>query len=381
MISLRDLAKNWFQILFPRPEDIVKDCASVGKAYKKEKPEKFTEAENALQDPRLNGAETAENVPHVKPKDAQPYKGGIKPFNLPIIPLGAFDGDLTGWPAFWSRFERLVHVQEIGEKLAHLQYVLKGSVYDLIKGYTTTAENYSLALKKVKDRYGRMERKKKKGEVWGLSALRGVLQNELEEVEDIQLNETIEKAMDSDETDKKEVERFKLWRKGCDWDEKLPNGRIKMTFWNQVFKKWSSSTKIEVPRYIENSDEKNQLHMFVDTSSTAYTAKLYLSVLKEKLKEVIDFTGLTRQEIILKRGVALQEAIAHFRRKREKDLSDYELRASMIIKETLSLGIYRLREKRSRDFGEMKTVSGEYRDISNYNLIRKNLFIYPGGMK
>uniref|UniRef100_A0A0N5B1M2 Uncharacterized protein n=1 Tax=Syphacia muris TaxID=451379 RepID=A0A0N5B1M2_9BILA len=63
--------------------------------------------------------------------------------SLPTIGLPKFDGDITQWPAFWSRFERAIHRSRMddGDKLAYLQGLLIGKPYERIKGYVATEKN------------------------------------------------------------------------------------------------------------------------------------------------------------------------------------------------------------------------------------------------
>uniref|UniRef100_A0A0N5AXR8 Flavodoxin-like domain-containing protein n=1 Tax=Syphacia muris TaxID=451379 RepID=A0A0N5AXR8_9BILA len=117
-------ALSYFDVEIKETEKAINGCASVAKTWEKEEnPERFAEVENVLQGSRLNGLETAVDGSEIEFKDVQRLNEDEKPSNLLVISLGTFDGNITEWPGFWSRFERLVRLKSInvGEKLAHLQ--------------------------------------------------------------------------------------------------------------------------------------------------------------------------------------------------------------------------------------------------------------------
>lgn len=76
---------------------------------------------------------------------------------LPRMELSKFDGDVLKWYQFWDQFSSNVDSRNINEvdKLLYLQSVLEGDAKQAIEGLDTTNTNYSIAVKTLKDRYGK----------------------------------------------------------------------------------------------------------------------------------------------------------------------------------------------------------------------------------
>ena len=71
-----------------------------------------------------------------------------------------FDGNLQQWQEFWDIYKANIHEQQTMPavlKFSYLKSVLKGSALSAIAGIPLTSENYSLVVKLLKERFGRME--------------------------------------------------------------------------------------------------------------------------------------------------------------------------------------------------------------------------------
>lgn len=76
---------------------------------------------------------------------------------LPKLQLSTFDGKFTEWQSFWDNFESVIDSNEdLSEidKFSYLRASLRGSAASAIKGFPLTGENYSGAVKLLKERYG-----------------------------------------------------------------------------------------------------------------------------------------------------------------------------------------------------------------------------------
>ena len=80
--------------------------------------------------------------------------------NLPKLELPKFHGESTEWQCFWDKFCAMINDTEIPEisKFTYLQSLLGGEAKSVIGGLATTAQNYPIACKMLKERYGRKER-------------------------------------------------------------------------------------------------------------------------------------------------------------------------------------------------------------------------------
>lgn len=71
--------------------------------------------------------------------------------------MSTFDGKFTEWQSFWDNFESVIDSNEdLSEidKFSYLRASLRGSAASAIKGFSQTGENYSGAVKLLKERYG-----------------------------------------------------------------------------------------------------------------------------------------------------------------------------------------------------------------------------------
>ena len=73
--------------------------------------------------------------------------------------LPKFGGEVIEFPSFWDRFTVSVHNTNIPDvqKFVYLDSLLYGEARETIKGISITAENYKVACKGLKQRYGRKE--------------------------------------------------------------------------------------------------------------------------------------------------------------------------------------------------------------------------------
>ena len=77
--------------------------------------------------------------------------------SLPKLLLLAFNGDYQQWPEFWGMFNSAVHEQTSSQvaKFSYLKGVLKGSAAGAISEIPLTTENYELAIKLLKEIFGK----------------------------------------------------------------------------------------------------------------------------------------------------------------------------------------------------------------------------------
>ena len=77
--------------------------------------------------------------------------------SLPKLQLLIFNGDIQQWPEFWDMFNSAVHEQTVSPvaKASYLKGVLKGSAVAAISGIPVTTENYELAIKLLKEKFGK----------------------------------------------------------------------------------------------------------------------------------------------------------------------------------------------------------------------------------
>ena len=79
--------------------------------------------------------------------------------NLPKLQLPIFDGKISEWQEFWDIFYCSVHEQNLPavSKFTYLKSVLRGPALTAIAGISVTGDNYQLAVKLLKDRFGKKE--------------------------------------------------------------------------------------------------------------------------------------------------------------------------------------------------------------------------------
>ena len=69
-----------------------------------------------------------------------------------------------------------------------------------------------------------------------------------------------------------------LWRLKCEWDDTLPDEYTNR--WTHYYVQLESLSEIRIPRWIYLSKENSiiQIHGFIDASTKAYAAVLYLRI-------------------------------------------------------------------------------------------------------
>jgi len=79
--------------------------------------------------------------------------------NLPKLQLPSFDGKVSEWQEFWDIYCCSIHEQNLPDvsKFTYLKSVLRGSALAAIAGISVTGDNYQLAVKLLKDRFGKKE--------------------------------------------------------------------------------------------------------------------------------------------------------------------------------------------------------------------------------
>ncbi|KAJ0172535.1 hypothetical protein K1T71_011674 [Dendrolimus kikuchii] len=77
---------------------------------------------------------------------------------LPKLELQKFDGNILHWREFHDRFQTTIDTKPISEadKLAYLVTSLQGEALAFIRGLECTNDNYPIALKVLKDRFGKL---------------------------------------------------------------------------------------------------------------------------------------------------------------------------------------------------------------------------------
>lgn len=76
---------------------------------------------------------------------------------LPKLNLPEFDGDVLNWHQFWDQFSSNIDARNITEvdKLLYLKASVRGEAKQVIDGFDTTNANYQIALRTLKERYGK----------------------------------------------------------------------------------------------------------------------------------------------------------------------------------------------------------------------------------
>ena len=75
---------------------------------------------------------------------------------LPAITLPEFGGDISEWPAFWDKFNSLIHQRKDIAKINKFSYLLgqlKSTALLVVSQLSVTEANYDIALKLLKDNY------------------------------------------------------------------------------------------------------------------------------------------------------------------------------------------------------------------------------------
>ena len=82
-----------------------------------------------------------------------------KSVTLPKLQLPTFDGDVLHWQEFWDMFQSSVNTQELPSvtKFTYLKGILRGQAAAAISGIAVTEENYDIALRTLRDKYGRKD--------------------------------------------------------------------------------------------------------------------------------------------------------------------------------------------------------------------------------
>ena len=75
---------------------------------------------------------------------------------LPQLTLPEFDGTTTQWPSFWASFTSSIDETNLPiiQKFIYLRNCLKGKAFKEIEGYHLIEDNYQLAIKHLKERFG-----------------------------------------------------------------------------------------------------------------------------------------------------------------------------------------------------------------------------------
>jgi len=80
--------------------------------------------------------------------------------NLPKLQLPIFDGKISDWQKFWDIFCCSIHKQNLPvvSKFTYLKSVLRGPALAAIAVISVTGDNYQLAVKLLKDRFGKKDK-------------------------------------------------------------------------------------------------------------------------------------------------------------------------------------------------------------------------------
>ena len=82
---------------------------------------------------------------------------GENKFKLPKLDIETFNGDYTKWQTFWDNFSCAIDSNESlsnVQKMTYLKNLLKNDAADIIAGLPLTNDNYTTAIKLMKNRYG-----------------------------------------------------------------------------------------------------------------------------------------------------------------------------------------------------------------------------------
>ena len=161
---------------------VLKDMKGEEKSKEEAEYQRFSEGEESFVETLLDAgdvvarlqsrlkviAKTKARIDGEKVKAVVPKKGGdseeecagveVK-INLPKLQLPMFDGKIAEWQEFWDIFCCSIHEQNLPvvSKFTYLKTVLKGAALAAIAGIPVTADNYPLAIKTLKDRFGKKD--------------------------------------------------------------------------------------------------------------------------------------------------------------------------------------------------------------------------------
>ncbi|GBM85632.1 hypothetical protein AVEN_174027-1, partial [Araneus ventricosus] len=79
---------------------------------------------------------------------------------LPKLAISKFYGQSSLWLSFWNSFESAIHENDSLSEVSKFNYLkahLGGSALNTIEGFALTPENYEIAIKLLKERFGRSD--------------------------------------------------------------------------------------------------------------------------------------------------------------------------------------------------------------------------------
>ncbi|MCP3661259.1 MAG: DUF1759 domain-containing protein, partial [Gammaproteobacteria bacterium] len=105
---------------------------------------------------KIDSGIMAASVPTAAAQPPTPSPPRQPQLKLPKVELPKFNGDLSGWKAFWDLFSSAVDSQPIPDvqKFSYLSASLTGVAASAIKGLALTEINYLVAVGLLKDRFG-----------------------------------------------------------------------------------------------------------------------------------------------------------------------------------------------------------------------------------
>ena len=77
--------------------------------------------------------------------------------NLPKLQLPVFDGKMHEWQEFWDIFHSDEQKLPNVTKFAYLMSILRGTALTVIGGIPVTNDNYAMAIRLLKERFGKKE--------------------------------------------------------------------------------------------------------------------------------------------------------------------------------------------------------------------------------
>ncbi|GBM38309.1 hypothetical protein AVEN_140348-1 [Araneus ventricosus] len=88
------------------------------------------------------------------------YKEPSSNIKLPKLSISKFYGQSSLWLSFWNSFESAIHENDSLSEVSKFNYLkahLGGSALSTIEGFALTPENYEIAIKLLKERFGRSD--------------------------------------------------------------------------------------------------------------------------------------------------------------------------------------------------------------------------------
>ncbi|GBM44036.1 hypothetical protein AVEN_124292-1 [Araneus ventricosus] len=88
------------------------------------------------------------------------YKESSSNIKLPKLSISKFYGQSSLWLSFWNSFESAIHENDSLSEVSKFNYLkahLGGSALSTIEGFALTPENYEIAIKLLKERFGRSD--------------------------------------------------------------------------------------------------------------------------------------------------------------------------------------------------------------------------------